>query len=563
MTAPAPHRRSDTLGRWFLGVLIVWLCPHAAVPTRAEILLRDVTRDTGIAFVHTDGGSGRRYIMETVSAGLALFDYDNDGDVDLYFLNGAPLKGTQGDEVPKNALYRNDGHWRFTDVTASARVGDTGYGLGIAGGDYDNDGDVDLYLNNFGPNVLYRNNSDGTFTDVTRDAGVDNGVQVGAGTCFLDMDGDGDLDLYVSNYLDFSYDKHVLTATKGFPVYANPRFYQPLPDTVYRNNGDGTFTDVSDASGVGAHAGWGMGIVCADYDNDRDTDVFIGNDVGENFLFANDGAGKFEEVGLITGTAYDLHGDEQGSMGTDCGDYDNDGFLDFFVTSYQNQLATLYRNLGDGGFEDVTLKTGAGVGTLPFVTWGNSFVDFDNDGDRDLFIACGHLQDNVEQFDGTTTYFERNILLANTGDGKFVDVTETSGDGLRVVLSSRGAGFDDLDNDGDVDVVILNSRREPTLLRNDTPKQGHWLQVRLRGARTNRDGIGAHVIVKTGDLTLLDEVHSGRGYQSQYGTRLHFGLGAHAEIDSIEVRWIGGGTDIFKDVAVDQLITLTEGTSKP
>jgi len=551
------HGLGASLGqRLCIWVLLLGAC--ALTPTDARILLTDVTDETGITFTHTDGSSGQRYITETVSAGLALFDYDNDGDTDIYLLNGAPLRGTQDDTRPANALYRNEGQWKFTDVTATARAGDTGFGLGVAVGDYDNDGDADIYLNNYGPNVLYRNNGDGTVTDVTQEAGVDNGAQVGAGACFLDMDGDGDLDLYVSNYLQFSYDKHVRTASKGHPVYANPRFYPPLPDTLYRNNGDGTFTDVSAASGVGAHAGWGMGIVCGDYDNDGDTDVFIGNDVAENFLFENDGSGTFEEVGLMSGTAYDLHGDEQGSMGVDCADYDNDGLLDFFVTSYQEQLATLYKNLGDGSFEDVTLQTGAGAGTLAKVTWGNGFADFDNDGDRDIFIACGHLQDNVEKYDGTTTYFEKNILMANDGAGKFSDATEASGAGMAVKLSSRGAGFDDLDNDGDVDVVILNSRREPTLLRNDSPNQGHWLQVRLRGTKTNRDGVGAHVIVKSGDLTLLDEVHSGRGYQSHYGTRLHFGLGDRTQIDRIEVRWIGGGIDVLENVKIDQLIILTE-----
>ncbi|MEJ2703949.1 MAG: CRTAC1 family protein [Sedimentisphaerales bacterium] len=543
-------------------VVLASLCIFHDACADGPIVLRDVTKETGITFKHTDGGSGRRYIMETVSAGLALFDYDGDGNIDIYFLNGAPLQGTKDKSIPKNALYRNEGGWKFTDLTEKAGVGDCGYGLGVTIGDYDNDGDPDIYLNNYGPNVLYRNNGDGTFTDVTQRAGVDNGFQVGAGTCFLDMDKDGDLDLYVSIYLDFSYEKHVLTTTRGFPVYANPRFYKPMPDTLYRNNGDGSFTDVSESSGVGQHAGWGMGIVCADYNNDGDTDVFIGNDVGENFLYDNDGTGKFEEIGLMAGTAYDLQGDEQGSMGVGCGDYDNDGFLDFYVTSYQGQLATLYRNLGNGMFEDVTLLTGAGAGTLPYVTWGNSFVDFDNDGDRDLFIACGHLQDNVEEFDDTTSYAARNILLMNTGDGKFTDVSDSSGDGMRVKLSSRGAGFDDLDNDGDVDVVILNSRREPTVLRNDSPSKGHWLQVRLRGTKTNRDGVGARVKVVSGDLTLIDEVHSGRGYQSHYGTRLYFGLGGHDKIDRIEVHWIGGGTEIFDDVATDQLITLTEGGSQ-
>jgi hypothetical protein len=329
---------------------------------------------------------------------------------------------------------------------------------------------------------------------------------------------------------------------------------------LYRNNGDGTFTDVSTESGVGAHAGWGLGIVCGDYDNDGDTDVFIGNDVAENFLFQNDGKGKFEEVGLMSGTAYDAHGDEQGSMGVDCADYDNDGLLDFYVTSYQGQLATLYRNLDDGIFEDATLATGAGAGTLPHVTWGTSIVDFNNDGHRDIFIACGHLHDNVEQFDDTTAYLAQNILLMNRGNGTFVDVSKTAGDGLGVKLSSRGAAFDDLDNDGDIDGVILNSRREATLLRNDTATQNHWVQVRLRGATTNRDGVGAQVKVVAGDLTSMDEVHSGRGYQSHYGMRLHFGLGKRDRVDRIEVRWIGGGVDVEENVQVDQVVTIVEGS---
>lgn len=552
--------RWRNIGYWFVAALLL-LHPSVDVFADSPILLRDVTSQTGITFVHTDGGSGLHYVMETVSAGLALFDYDGDGDIDIYFLNGAPLKGTKFDKAPKNELYRNEGGWRFTNVTDQAGVGDTGFGLGVAVGDYDNDGDPDIYLNNYGPNVLYSNNGDGTFTDVTEKAGVDNGFQVGAGTCFLDMDKDGDLDLYVSIYLEFSYEKHVMITTKGFPVYANPRFYLPHPDFLYRNNGDGTFTDVSKSSGVGDHAGWGMGTVCCDYDNDGDTDIYVANDVAENFLFQNDGTGKFEEVGLMTGTAYDLHGDEQGSMGVDCGDYDNDGWLDFYVTSYQGQLATLYRNLGNGMFEDVTLVTGAGAGTLPHVTWGNSFVDFDNNGFRDIFVACGHLQDNVEKFDDTTTYFARNILLMNTGDGKFIDVSDQSGDGMKIKLSSRGAGFDDLDNDGDVDVVILNSRREPTILRNDSPSKGHWLQVRLKGVKTNRDGIGARVKVVSGDLTLIDEVHSGRGYQSHYGTRLYFGLGNRDKVDRIEVRWIGGGVDIIENIGVDQLLTITESSN--
>jgi len=418
--------------------ILVWLLGAHAARSEGPISFEDVTRTSGIHFVHTDGSCGRRYIVETVSAGLALFDYDNDGDVDIYFLNGAPLVGTKTKTRPRNELYRNDGAWQFTDVTDVARVGDTGYGLGVAVGDYDNDGDQDVYLNNYGSNVLYRNNGDGTFTDVTSGAGVACGDKVGAGACFLDMDADGDLDLYVANYLQFSYDQHVTATKSGVPIYAGPSCYRPLPDTLYRNNGDGTFTDVSAPSGIGSHAGWGMGVVCADYDYDGDTDVFVGNDVSENFLFENDGSGKFLEVGLLAGAAYDFSGDGQGSMGVDCGDYDNNGRLDFYVTSYQRQMATLYRNLGVGLFEDVSHATGAAAGTLPHVTWGNSFFDFDNDGDRDIFVACGHLQDNIEQYDDTSAYHVRNILLLNTGKEKFVNVSDKCGDGMRARLSSRG-----------------------------------------------------------------------------------------------------------------------------
>lgn len=543
---------------WTAAVGLVCVGFFSPATAQCPIQLSDITKKTGINFKHTDGSCDRYYIMETVSAGLALFDYDRDGDVDIYFLNGAPLPGTQSRIAPRNALYRNDGNWKFTDVTSKAGVGDTGYGLGVAVADYDNDGDPDIYLNNYGPNVMYRNNGDGTFDDVTKEAGVDNGHKVGAGACFLDMDGDGDLDLYAANYLEFTSDTHTKVQALTKLMYAIPRYYRPVPDTLYRNNGDGTFTDVSADSGVSHHSGWGMGMICGDYDNDDDTDVLIANDVWANFLFQNDGKGHFEEVGLMAGVAYDGGGQAQAGMGVDFGDYDNDGWLDFYLTNYQNEQASLYKNLGDGMFEDVTFVTGAGAGTLNNVTWGNSFVDFDNDGDRDLFVASGHLQVNIEQFDDVSTYHQRNILLLNTGNEKFIDVSDECGDGLKVNLSSRGAGFDDLDNDGDIDVVILNSRREPTILRNDSVNENHWIQIRLQGIKTNRDGVGARVKVVAGDLTQIDEVHSGRGYQSHYGTRLHFGLGKHEKVDRIEVRWIGGGVDVVSNVEVDHVLSITE-----
>jgi len=541
-----------------LGVLFAPAVLSAAAPAECSIRLVDVTAHSGIRFRHTDGGSGRRYIVESVVAGLALFDYDGDGLIDIYFLNGAPLRGTVVDTPPRNALYRNNGDWTFTDVTAQAGVGDTGYGLGVTAGDFDNDGAVDLYLNNFGPNVLYRNNGDGTFSDVTASAGVDSGNKVGAGACFLDMENDGDLDLYAANYVDFNYDNHIVRMIGPYQFHPGPRDYRPVPDNLFRNNGDGTFTDVTEASGIGAVAGTGMGMVCLDYDEDDDTDVFVCNDAAANFLFQNDGRGRFTEVGLVAGVAYDLLGNANSSMGVDCGDYDNDGRLDLFMTDYSDEKPVLYRNLGQGFFEDVTNVARAGSSAYPHVNWGNGLVDFDQDGDRDLFIACGHFMDNIRYIDDRTRVRVPNILLMNTGDGRFADVSARCGDGLKLVESSRGAVFDDLDNDGDLDVVVLNANASPAILRNETENKGHWLQIRVIGTEANREGVGARVRVVAGNLVQVAEVHSGRSYQSHFGSRLHFGLGPRSRVDRVEIRWPGGREEVRANVRVDQLLVLIE-----
>jgi hypothetical protein len=504
-----------------------------------------------------------------MSTGLATFDYDGDGLIDIYFLNGAALPGAKYAPPPRHALYKNVGGWRFQDVSRQAGIDCTAFGMGITVGDYDNDGWPDVYLNNFGPNILYRNNGNGTFTDVTQQAGVagstPGGVlarKVGAGACFLDAGRSGRLDLYVGNYLELDFARHVPHVIDGIPTYPSPTEYPGVPDLLYRNNSDGTFTDVSKESGIAAHAGRSMGMIAADYDNDGSTDVFICNDVQENFLFHNDGRGKFEQVGTLAGVAMTPNGEMVANMAVDCGDYSNEGWLSFYTTNYQGQFKMLFHNLRDGMFEDVAKAANASAGCFNYVNWGCGLVDFDNDGHKDIFVANGHTEDNIELRDRTTAYRCHNVLLWNTGKGKFVDVSDRCGLKDLPVHAARGTAFDDLDNDGDVDVVILNLRQRPTVLRNMLVEEGsknHWLQVQLRGVKTNRDGVGAHVTVVAGGLLQLDEVHSGRGYQSHWGSRLHFGLGKHDRADRVEIRWIGGGDDVLENIPADRLITVTEG----
>ena len=541
-------------------ILIAYLMtPFCWAGAEGNILFTDVTEAAGLQFHHVDGRSGQRYFLETVGSGAAFFDYDSDGFVDIYFVNGADLPGFNSPIPPTNRLYRNNADGTFTDVTEQAGVGDTGYGAGCAVADYDNDGDLDLYVTNFGANVLYRNNGDSTFTDVTQHTGVgDNRWSLGC--AFADYDNDGFVDLYVTNYIDFHFETHTSCTQKGVATYCPPESFQGAPDILYRNNGDGTFTDVTTVAGVYNEDGKGMGVVFGDYDNDGDADCYIGNDAGENFLYQNRGDGTFTNVGWMAGVEADENGNVQGTMGVDFGDYDNDGLLDLIAINYQQQPNALYRNDNGNFFTDVSFVAGM-ADSLPYVGWGVDFFDVDNDGDKDLLIANGHLQDTVEKYDDTTTYAQRNHLLINNGRGDFTDESVKAGSALQSRKVSRGIATADYDNDGDLDVLISNANGSPQLLRNDGGNQGNWILIHTIGTRSNRTGIGTRVKIQTDNLTQIDEVRGGSGYLSQNDLRLHFGIGTHKRIDRIEVRWSSGVVDIIRDMAPNQIITITEGSA--
>jgi len=509
----------------------------------------------GFDFIHTDGHAGRRYIVETVTSGVATFDYDGDRRIDIFFGNGADLPGTCSSASPRDALARNLGAFQFADVAALAGVDDDGFTVGMTAADYDNDGFQDLYLSRFGTNRLFRNLGDGTFHDVTDEAGVGRGHKLGAGVTFVDIDADGNLDVYVANYVRFTFAEHVVIREDGVDRYAGPRSYPLETHELFRSAGDGTFLDVSESSGISACPGSGMGVVAGDFDGDGDSDLFVLNDVHRNFLLRNDGDGRFAEVGLESGCAFNGTGDELGSMGIDVGDYDGDGTTDCVVTTYEGESPVLFRN-EHGLFEDVTAATGAGSGLVPHVTWGVGLVDFDNDGWRDLYYACGHLQDSIDAPGRQTAYRVRDHVLRNVG-GRFRDVSPATA-GLGAVASGRGAAFDDLDNDGRVDVVVLNARERPTLLQNVSEGAGRWLDVHLVGTRGSRDAVGAKVCVETGGRRWFAEMHNGRGYQGHFGRRLHFGLGAAARDVRLEVTWLGGETSVVEGVEPGRVVTVVE-----
>ena len=551
--------------------LSLWIAPwpwlsligQADGQSAAEIILEDRTDHSGITFVHSDGSSGKRYIVETVASGLATFDYDQDGWIDILLLNGSPLPGSDGPAQAKSsALYRNLGDGTFAEVTHQAGLIDQAYHLGVCTGDVDNDGDTDIYYSNFGENTLMLNNGRGEYVDATQSAGLTGCTGFGAGACFLDGDLDGDLDLFVANYVGFEFEKHQITHMNGYPVYVGPLNYPSTSNRYYENQGKGKFVDRSAEAGLTALKGAGMGVIAADLDRDGDPDLVVANDLRPDHLLINDGQGHFSEQGLTMGIAYDGFGQVQGSMGVECGDWNRDGWLDLLITPYHRQVPILFENQGGRYFEDVSRRTGLAEGTYADVKWGVGMPDLNNDGYLDVFIACGHLIDNVDLFDDSTRYKAPNLLLQQDRKGKFSRVGSAAGTGMAIEQSSRGAAFDDLDNDGDLDVVILNARSKPSILINETKTDHHWFQLSLVGHSSNRDGVGARVSLSAGASSQVLEKHSGRGYQSDYGKRLHFGLG-HAEIvDVLEIRWPSGKVDIHRQVPVDRHLLAEEGNAR-
>ena len=525
------------------------------VPSRnQDVRFTDVTAELGIEFRHINGESGKKHFIEPIGSGVALFDFDNDGDLDLYFVNGSDLPGISSSIPPTNRLYRND-DGAFTDITDKASVGNTGYGLGCCVGDYNNDGFTDLYVTNYGPNVLYRNNGDGTFTDVADTAGVD-GDQFSSGCAFVDVDADGYLDLYVVNYVQFDPDTNPECTRQGIPTYCTPEALPGVADVFYRNNGDGTFTDVSERSGVGATDGKGLGVVCGDIDNDGDIDIFVANDTTPNFLYRNErNSVKMTEDALFAGVALSEEGRAYSGMGANLGDFDNDGYLDIVITNFQDQTNSLYRNAQGRFFTEMSFAKGIGERSLPYLAWGVDFSDFNNDGWLDLFVANGHLDDNIAEIDPIGTYAQPNqLFLSDRG----VNFTENPDAAIAQRKVSRGTAFGDIDNDGDIDIVISNLKDTPTVLRNDGVNASQWLGIKLIGTHCNRDAIGARVTVVSEGLTQMREVKSGSGYLSQNDLRLHFGLGAAMSVDTLTVRWLCGKVQTLQNVETNQVLVVSE-----
>jgi enediyne biosynthesis protein E4 len=526
--------------------------------------LTDIAQQAGLTHPIIYGAlDSKSYIIEVVGCGVAFIDYDNDGWQDLFVLHGTRLEGAPPGTT--NRLYKNNRDGTFTDVTAKAGLQRNGWASAVTVGDYDNDGFDDLFITYYGQNVLYHNNGDGTFSDVTDKAGLHQAaVRYGSGCSWVDYDRDGRLDLFVANYLSTTLEKlpkpgeNADCTWKGVPVNCGPRGLPPGYVQLFHNNGDGTFTDVSKASGVASASGaYPMTVVAADYDNDGWPDIYVACDSTPSWLFRNQHDGTFGEEGLERGVALSEDGMEQAGMGVGVGDYDLDGSLDIFKTHFADDTNVLYHNDGKGNFDDVTIRAGIGVETR-YVAWGTGVVDLDNDGFPDLFVATGSVYPEVERRLPAYPFRTPRLVFRNLGDGRFEELLEEAGSGVTAPHASRGCAFGDFDNDGDMDILVMNMNEPPSLLRNDVSGNHHWLKVQLVGVKSNRSAIGSRVVAQYGSRRQAQEVTAQSSFYSANDRRLHFGLGAETTAD-LTVRWTNGTTENFPKVAADQLVIIREG----
>lgn len=540
------------MSRVWCGGLLLW-----AGILGAQVRFAEVAQEAGIRFKHEKGSQGMRYMPETYGSGVAFLDCDKDGMLDLYFVNGGRLPGLSTAPLARNALYRNQGDGTFAEITQASGAGDTGYGMGVAVGDFDNDGDADLYLTNFGPNRLYRNEGQGRFSDFTAQAGV-GGRGWSSSAAFADADLDGELDLYVCTYLDYPAKDPLacLVGNSSERLYCDPRKFSGLADRFYHNQGEGRFADWTEKMGLANARGKELGVVFGDLDLDGDPDLYLANDMAPNALYRNEGT-RFVERGLASGASLSLEGKVQAGMGVDLGDYDNDGRPDLWVTNFQWESNSLYRNLGNGFFADMAVESGIHQISFPYLGFGTGFLDADGDGDLDLFVANGHVYDNVEKIDPAASYAQRSQLLLNQGTGRFVEAVD-AGPGLAPARVSRGAAFGDYDNDGDTDIALNNSGDLAALLRNERGNHQHWLGIRLKGRQSNRDGVGAQVRVKVGGQVQWRQVRGGGSYLSAHDLRLLFGLDTCSAIEQVEVRWSNGRLQQLGVVKVDQYLMVEE-----
>jgi len=535
-----------------------------ALPTAASTFEIVPPEVSGITWKHSSGKSPEHYLPETTGAGCAFFDYDNDGWMDVYLVNSGKCDFFDPNPPLRNALYHNNRDGTFTDVTLRAGVPGGGYGQGVAVGDYDGDGFPDLYVTQYGRNILYHNNRDGTFTDVTEKAGVA-APGWSSSAVWFDYDNDGKLDLFVCRFVEFSKEKNkdCRVGDDAKRGYCIPHVYRPTASWLFHNQGDGTFTDVSKSSGIGGHLGKAWGVVAADINNDGLVDLFVANDTVANFLFANRGNGKFDEIGEVSGVADSAEGRPRSGMGVDAADFDQDGWIDLFVANIDHEMYSLYRNNHDETFDDQAGRTGIAKATRLMSGWGLKFFDFDNDGKLDLFLANGNPDDLIERLQPQVTYEEPPLLFRNTGKG-FENVSQQAGPVFGQRLSARGLAVGDFNNDGSIDALISVNDGAPILLRNNSEPRNHWLGVRLIGTKSNPDAVGASVACQAQDLKLTRVRVGGGSYLSDHDPRMVLGIGGRTKIDWLEVKWPqpSGKTERLMDLPLDRYITIVEGQGK-